>query len=86
MPSSDTQFKPGAGGRPKGVPNKLTRTVREVVLETFNRLQEDPAHNLDAFAKENPKEFYQIAAKLIPTEVKADVEVTIQSITGMEIK
>ena len=40
-------FKKGdkkTGGRGKGSPNKLTRTVREVVLDTFNKLQENPAH------------------------------------------
>lgn len=58
-----------AKGRPKGTPNKLTRTVRETVLQVFNDLQKDKEHNLEAFAKDNPKEFYQIAAKLIPTEI-----------------
>lgn len=70
-------FEPGNPGRPKGTPNKLTRTVREVVLDTFNKIQLDPKHNLESFAKANPKEFYQIAAKLIPTEVTATVEGSI---------
>lgn len=26
-------FKPGEGGRPKGVPNKVSKTIREAVLE-----------------------------------------------------
>lgn len=61
------------GGRPPGTPNKLTKTVKEVVLATFNTLQESEEHNLVAFAEKNPKEFYQIAAKLIPTEINAKV-------------
>jgi len=74
MPSEETQFKPGTGGRPPGVQNKLTRTVKEAVLEAFNKLQADETHNLDAFAKKYPRDFYNIAAKLIPTEIQAKVQ------------
>ena len=76
MPKEDTQFKKGtAPGRPAGVKNKLTRTVKETVLEVFNELQSDPKHSLEAFARKYPRDYYQIAAKLIPTEVKAEVRV-----------
>lgn len=61
------------GGRQKGTPNKLTATVKEVVLDTFNKLQEDKAHNMLRFAKDYPVEFYKIAAKLIPTDLKSEV-------------
>lgn len=57
------------GGRQKGTPNKFTRTVKETVLAVFETLQDDPEHCLLAFAKSNQKEFYAIAAKLIPTEI-----------------
>ena len=68
-------FKKGEGGRPKGVPNKLTKTVKETVLAAFNELQEDPLTNIVAWGKDNPTAFYQIAAKLIPTEVQGKLEV-----------
>lgn len=76
MGKSSTSFKKGNPGRKPGTTNKLTRAVRDTVLETFNHLQADPKVNLLAWGKENPKEFYQIAAKLIPTELTADVNVT----------
>jgi hypothetical protein len=66
-------FQKGQGGRPKGALNKTTKTVKEVVLAAFNELQEDKKNNILQFAKDNPKEFYQIAAKLIPTEINAKV-------------
>lgn len=67
------QFQKGNAGKPKGAINHLTRTVKESVLKVFNDLQEDEKHNLEAFAKKFPRDFYNIAAKLIPTEVSATV-------------
>ncbi len=65
--------KEKTGGRKKGVQNQLTRTVKDTVLEAFNDLQSDPKNNIIAFAKKYPRDFYAIAAKLIPTEVKGNV-------------
>ncbi len=61
------------GGRPKGSQNTLTKTVKETVLTVFNELQSEKTVNLKAFAKKYPRDFYQIAAKLIPTEIQAKV-------------
>jgi hypothetical protein len=68
------------GGRTKGATNKLTRSVREAFEAAFNGLQDDKEHNLTAWAKENPTEFYKLASKLIPTEVtgKMEIEVIIE--------
>jgi hypothetical protein len=71
------KFEKGNAGKPKGALNKTTKTVKETVLFVFNDIQSDPKVNLTAFAKKNPKEFYAIAAKLIPTEVKGTVEATL---------
>lgn len=81
-------FQPGNSGKPKGAVNHLTKTVKETVLQVFNELQDDPAVNLTAFAKKYPKDFYLIAAKLIPTDIKADLTATlnVEPITGMIFK
>jgi hypothetical protein len=71
--------KEKTGGREKGVQNHLTKTVKETVLEVFNKLQEDPKANLEQFAKKYPREFYQIAAKLIPTEITGNIRTTIRA-------
>jgi hypothetical protein len=68
-------FEKGNKGKPKGTPNKLTATVKEAVQLAFNALQEDSKANLTTWGKKNPTEFYKIAAKLIPTDVKAEVQV-----------
>ena len=67
-----------AKGRPKGAVNHLTKTVRETVLAVFNDLQLDPKHDLKAFAKESPRDFYQIAARLIPTEITGSLQQTFK--------
>jgi hypothetical protein len=66
-------FEKGNPGKKKGTQNKLTKTVKQTVLSVFNAIQKDPKHNLTAFAKKYPRDFYQIAAKLIPTEVKGNM-------------
>jgi len=76
MPKGVKGFPSGKDntGRPVGAVGKLTKTVKDTVLNTFNELQADDKTNLLAFAKKYPREFYQIAAKLIPTEVNANIQ------------
>lgn len=66
-------FAKGNQGRVAGTPNKLTATVKDTVLSVFNQLQEDPKHNLLKFATKYPREFYNIASRLIPAEMTAKV-------------
>lgn len=66
--------RPVNAGRKEGSINKLTKTVKERVLEVFNELQEDSEANLLSWAKTEPTEFYKIAAKLIPADINAKVE------------
>jgi hypothetical protein len=73
-----TPFQEGNPGRPKGIPNKITKSVKETVLKVFNELQLDDEHNLESFAKKYPRDFYGIAAKLIPTEIKGDLTAALQ--------
>lgn len=70
-------FKKGEGGRPKGVQNHITKTVKETVLSVFQQLQGDEKNNLKAFAEKYPRDFYQIAAKLIPTELTGTLKTII---------
>lgn len=67
-----------AGGRTKGTLNKATVlmvSVRDTVLAAFNEIQKDKNANIVTWGKQNPKDFYNIAAKLIPTEITAKVQV-----------
>lgn len=71
-------FQPGNSGRPAGTQNKLTKTVKETVLSVFNELQDDAENNLIKFAQKYPRDFYQIAARLIPTEITGTVKTVIK--------
>jgi hypothetical protein len=65
-------------GRPIGAVNKINKTIKESVLNVFNKIQDDPQHNLETFAKKYPREFYLIASKLIPTEMIGTTETIIK--------
>lgn len=64
--------KPKTGGRQTGVPNLLTAQFREAVQYAYNDIGGHEAFS--QWARENPGEFYRIAARLIPTEVREKSE------------
>lgn len=54
------------GGRQKGTPNKTTQSAREAFALAFQGL--GGYARLQAWAEENPTEFYKLYARLIPVE------------------
>lgn len=65
--NSGRRLPPAAGkGRPKGSPNKFTRTAREAFLYAFEAI--GGADALAKWGKDNPAEFYRLYGRLIPTE------------------
>jgi hypothetical protein len=58
------------GGRKPGTPNKFTGVVKDAVLETFIGLGGVEA--MTAWARRNKTQFYRLAARLIPLEMKAE--------------
>lgn len=63
--------KPGPG-RPKGSPNKSTTSVKAAFEEAFDKLGGVDA--LLTWAKDEPREFYKLYAKLLPVQVQADMK------------
>jgi len=63
------------GGRQKGSVNKLTSSFKELVQQTFQKLEED-GEGMYKWALANKTDFYKISSKLIPTEMSVKAEIT----------
>lgn len=66
---------PKTGGRQKGTPNKITMSVKDNVIATFERL--GGIDGLVAWGEENRTEFYRLYAKLLPVETQVTGALTI---------
>lgn len=67
-------------GRPKGSRNKLTASAKEALESAFESIGGESA--LADWARENPRDFYPLWAKLLPknleVEHKGPLEVTVR--------
>lgn len=74
--------RPGSGapgpGRPKGMPNKTTATMKQAIAAVYEKLQRDHARkqkgandhgHFAEWAEKHPTDFYKIAAKLLPLQI-----------------
>jgi hypothetical protein len=59
------------GGRKKGTQNRHTIVVKDAVLETLANL--GGAEGMTRWARRNRTQFYRIAARLIPQEMRAEI-------------
>ena len=59
---------PKTGGRRTGTPNKHTRAFREAVQAVYHDIGGDSG--FAEWARENRTDFYKIAARLIPQELR----------------
>ena len=57
-----------AVGRPKGSVNKVTRTIREAIIESFEQV--GGAAWLRNLAETDPKTYGMLLAKAMPTQVE----------------
>ena len=80
--------KPKTGGRQPGTPNRLTGAFKEAVQIVYNGLGGHEAFL--EWARENRTEYYRIASRLIPTEMRQDegrtVTVIIQPATPLTVQ
>lgn len=65
--SSHGGKRPGSGRKP-GVPNKISSTVKQNVIEVFQNL--GGVDHMTKWALENPNQFYNIYAKILPTQTE----------------
>lgn len=65
------------GGRAKGTPNKMTKVLKDVILGAL-----DDAGGRDYLAKqakENPAAFMSLLGRLLPQELKAEVQAQVSA-------
>ncbi len=74
--------KTKTGGRRVGVSNRLTGAFREAVLHVYSGLGGHAAFL--EWARQNPSEYYKIAARLIPVELRHEEDRTINVIINRE--
>jgi len=60
-------------GRPKGTPNKLTTSFKELVMQTYEALEKKKDKGMANWAIKNETDFYKIAARLIPAEMQNQI-------------
>ena len=60
-------------GRPKGVPNKTTTALKEMILTALNQAHADGAIGyLQEQASANPTAFLTLVGKVLPLDVNAE--------------
>ncbi len=74
------------GGRKKGTPNKVTQDLREAIREAFEKA--GGVEYLVGLAHSDPKTFGALIGKIVPSEVRAEVDhkggVTLTVVSGIE--
>jgi hypothetical protein len=64
----------GGPGRPKGVPNKVTRCMKAQTWKVFEALEADPKTSLFEIAKKNPRWFHSVfSSRIIPKDLNVNL-------------
>jgi len=64
--------KPPGSGRKKGQENEITTQLKEIILRTFDEV--GGIAYLKMVAMQDPKTFCTLLGKLIPAEIKAELD------------
>lgn len=78
-------YREGAG-RKVGSINKISRSFKELVQNTFESLENEKDGGMLDWARKNKTDFYKIASKLIPADISVKAQVTQLQINKTIIK
>lgn len=70
-------------GRKKGVPNKISKTMKEAFKEAFEQLGGVP--KLVEWAERNPDKFYTLIARLLPVDITSGGETITPTIVKVNL-
>lgn len=65
------------GGSRKGIPNKVTKELKEMILGALDKAGGED-YLLRQARKRNPAPFLNLIAKVLPTTIKADVTANVK--------
>ena len=92
MAVKETEGKPRVGdgtpgpGRPKGVPNKVTGQLKEMILAALDKAHDDGGVGyLMQQARDNPNAFLSLVGKVLPMTVSGDPENPLAIVTRIEL-
>lgn len=74
---------PPGPGRPKGIPNKLTMEVKEMVRQALEGA--GGVEYLKQQAKSNPGPFLALIGKVIPTDIKLEIKNPLMKIEAEDV-
>ncbi|MCW1958145.1 MAG: hypothetical protein KIH64_006285 [Mycobacterium sp.] len=74
--------RPGAG-RKKGVPNKLTSELKEMILQALDGA--GGVEYLQGVARSHPGPFLALVGKVLPLQVTGEGGGPVQSVTRIEV-
>ena len=79
-----TEKRAKTGGRQKGTPNKATKQLKDMILGALD--DAGGQQYLLTQAHDNPTAFMQLVGKVLPNELKAQVEGVIEFIITTGVK
>lgn len=71
------------GGRVKGTPNKVTASLKDMILQALD--QQGGAEYLYRQADENPAAFMTLVGKVLPMQIAGDAASPLHVITRIEL-
>lgn len=78
--------QPKTGGRQKGSPNKLTKALKEMILEAAERAHpEGTVAYLVQQAQTNPTPFMALLGKVLPLTVAGDKDAPLETVSRIEL-
>jgi hypothetical protein len=79
---AQNRFTEAGPGRPKGVPNKITLSVKEAIERAFERV--GGVSYLETVARSDPRTFCALLSKLLPTKIaNADGSPILSALTAL---